>query len=128
MTEAIPFVDGEYLMEQAIFIGPGGSAVQLQHPVLEVTTGRQGKRFVKGRAMMRPFLLVQLMEDGETMDLLIDMGSGFKFLAKNPAIKAGKVFAPEVSAIVQFSLTTEWEPISESGYRQHIETLSFLSD
>jgi hypothetical protein len=128
MTDAIPFVDGEYLMEQAVFIGPTRSAARLLHPVLEVVTGRLGKRLVKGRGLMRPFLLVELMEDSEAIDLLIDMGQAFKFLARNPSIKAGKVFAPEVSAIVQFSLTTDWEPVSESGFKRQLDGLALLPD
>lgn len=126
MEQWVPFVEGDYIVIRGILASPGGLAVEMEKPAIRVFANPQGLRNVNGTGMIRPAALVELHETEETVDLLLDLGEGFRYAMENPVLKSGKVFAPDVRALLQFSPTRPWTPLPEDTFERRVETLRFL--
>ncbi|MGD1972381.1 MAG: hypothetical protein PVF24_12270, partial [Desulfobacterales bacterium] len=71
MADWIPFVEGEYAVEQAFIMAPDNRAVEVEDAVIEVYAGPQGQRYLKGSGRVQNILLVELLEDADDLDLLL---------------------------------------------------------
>jgi len=111
MENWIPFSEGEYLVDQALLVAADRKAVQLEDVVVEVYSDRQGLRYLKGRGRLRNALLVELLDASDRVDLLLDFGAEFKYLLQEPNLQGGKVFAPDVRSVLQFTPQYPWRQI-----------------
>ena len=116
MRDWIPFEDATYLVYRAFLVGSDNAAALLEKTSIEVYTGRDGKKHLKGSGLVQNMLLVELLEENDDLDLLLDLGESFKFLMKKPNITAGKVFSPNIKSYIQFDPVGPWEPVSESEF------------
>lgn len=116
MSEWIPFENATYLVEHAFLVANDNSAASLERTSIEVYTGRDGKKHLKGRGLVQNMLLVELLEENDDLDLILDLGGEFKYLMKKPNLTAGKVFSPNLKSYLQFDPISPWERISESTY------------
>lgn len=128
MTDWVPFENGEYIVLDAFLMTPNHQAAGIEKAYIEVSTGPKGRRQVMGKGMIRPFLIVQMHEENDDIDLVIDLGGEFKYRLRDPVLKSGKVFSPTVNSLVQFFPAKPWEQISESEFREIKKRLNFLSD
>ena len=106
MDNWIPFAEGEYLVEQALLVAENQNAVVVENAIIEVYSGSQGRRYLKGRGRVRNILMIELLEDCDDLDLLLDFGEEFKYMLKSPNLQGGKVFAPDVKSVLQFTPRT----------------------
>ncbi len=127
MTQWIPFGEGDYLAEQAFLITPDLQAVFLERLTVTVYTNPGGIRSLEGAGLVRPYLIVALLEDNDHMDLVIDFGSEFKYRLPKPDISAGKVFSPDISAVMQVTPVTPWRPIDEGDYERLLKRIRVLT-
>lgn len=127
MAQWIPFAEGEYLVEEAFLAVPNDTALDLENGVVEVYQDSRGQRSFRGVARVRPYYMVQLMEENDAVDLILDLGGEFKYRLPRPTLRSGKVFSPDVKAVVQFAPTVPWEPLSEETYGEMKRRLSFIS-
>ena len=127
MSDWIPFEEGEYLAEQAFLLGGDGSAVPLERVILRVFAGKTGLRRMDGHGRVRNVLMVQLLEDNDDIDLALDMGGEFKYILRDPVLKAGKVFSPDVRSVLHFIPTGPWEKVREEEFEALCSRLSILS-
>jgi hypothetical protein len=116
MKDWIPFENATYLVNQAFLVGGDNTAARLEKTSIEVYTGRDSKKHLKGSGLVQNMLLVELLEENDNLDLLLDLGENYKYLMKKPNITAGKVFTPNVKSFLQFDPVAPWEPISESEF------------
>ena len=116
MGDWIPFENATYLVNGAFLVGEDNTAALLEKTSIEVYTGRDGRKHLKGSGLVQNMLLVELLEENDDLDLLLDLGENFKYLIKNPNITAGKVFSPNVKSFLQFDPVAPWEPISEPEF------------
>ena len=116
MEDWIPFENATYLVNQAYLFGGDNTAALLEKTSIEVYTGRNGRKHLKGSSLVQNMLLVELLEENDDVDLLLDLGKSFKYLMKKPNITAGKVFSPNVKSFLQFEPAAPWKPISESEF------------
>jgi len=116
MSEWIPFENATYLVEQAFLVADDNTAALLEKTSIEVYTGRNGKKRLKGSGLIQNMLLVELLEENDDLDLILDLGENFKYLMKKPNITAGKVFSPKVKSFLQFDPTSPWKQIPESEF------------
>lgn len=128
MTEWVPFENGEYIVLDAFLMTPDHTAASIESAYIEVYTGPGGKRQVMGRGLMRAFSIVALHEEHETLDLLIDLGGRFKYRLKEPVLKSGKVFSPDVSSLVQFFPSRPWEQVSVDDFQALRSLVRFIAD
>jgi hypothetical protein len=123
MTDWIPFVEGEYLVEQAFMISPDNRAVAVEDAVIEIFAGPQGRRYLKGSGRIRNVLLVELLEDHDDLDLILDLGDGFKYRLRKPEFQSGKFFSPVAKSTFRFRPAEPWEKISSTDFVQLMSKL-----
>ncbi len=128
MGEWIPFAEGRYLTERAVLLAVDGRAVELEETIIEVAEGAGGRRRMSGRGRAPNALMVELLEAGQELDLLLDLGGEFKYRLPAPSIQGGKVFAPGVKSFVQFIPQAPWEPMAEADFNCLMSRIRILSD
>ena len=128
MNNWIPFVDGEYLVDQAFLLGAEDRAVAIDEVIVEVYSDQKGQRYLRGRGRVRNLLMVELLRDSDDLDLLLDFGGEFKFLLKAPNLQAGKVFSPDVKSTLQFIPIIPWHQMDPADYEANLARLNILSD
>jgi len=127
MSDWIPFENAIYLVERAFLVADDNTAALLEKTSIEVYTGRNGKKRLKGSGLVQNMLLVELLEENDDLDLILDLGENFKYLMKKPNITAGKVFTPNVKSHLQFDPVSPWEQISESEFTKLTNSFKLLS-
>jgi hypothetical protein len=127
MSEWIPFKEGDYIVEQAFLLAPDHSAVLLDDAVIRVFQDRQGKRHMNGSCRIINALLVKLLDDHNEIDLVLNLGGKFKYLLKDPILKGGKVFSPDVKSMLQFLPKEPWTQIQEAEFEALYSHLNFIS-
>jgi len=127
MGEWITFAEGRYLAERALLLAVDERAVELEETVIEIAEGPGGRRRLSGRGRAPNALVVELLEEGYELDLLLDFGGEFKFRLPAPAIQGGKVFAPGVKSFVQFVPRSPWEPVAEADFNSLMTRIRILS-
>ena len=128
MNEWISFEEGRYLAQRALLLAVDERAVVLEETIIEIAEGPGGKRRLSGRGRASNALMVELLEEGYELDLLLDFGGEFKFRLRAPAIQGGKVFAPGVKSFVQFVPRSPWEPVAEADFNSLMTRVRILSD
>ena len=127
MDEWIPFKEGDYIVEQAFLLAADHSAVLLDDAVIRVFQDRRGQRQMNGSCRVINALLVKLLDDHNEIDLVLDLGAEFKYLLKDPILKGGKVFSPDVKSTLQFLPKEPWEQIQEDKFEALYSRLNFLT-
>jgi len=127
MSEWIPFKEGDYIVEQAFLLAPDESAVLLEDAVIRVFQNRQGQRQMNGSGRVINVFLVSLLDEHNEIDLVLDLGAEFKYLLKDPILKGGKVFSPDVKSTLQFLPKEPWTQIQEDEFETLYARLNFLS-
>jgi hypothetical protein len=126
MANWIPFVEGEYSVEQALIIAPDNRAVAVEDAVIEVYAGPQQQRYLKGSGRIQNILLVELLEDTDDLDLILDLGDEFKYRLSKPELQSGKFFAPDAKSSLQFRPSAAWEQISQADFEQLISRIEII--
>jgi hypothetical protein len=126
MTNWIPFVEGEYAVEQALIIAPDNRAVVVEDVVIEVFAGPQGQRHLKGSGRVQNILLVELLEDADDLDLILDLGDEFQYRLSKPKLQSGKFFAPDAKSSLQFRPSAPWEQIPQADFELLISRLEII--
>jgi hypothetical protein len=127
MSEWIPFKEGDYIVEEAFLLAPDESAVLVEDAVIRVFQDRRGQRQMHGSCRVINALLVKLLDDHNEIDLVLDLGAEFKYLLKDPTLKGGKVFSPDVKSALQFLPKEPWEQIQEDKFESLYSRLDFLT-
>ena len=127
MSDWIPFENAIYLVERAFLVADDNTAALIEKTSIEVYTGRNGKKRLKGSGLVQNMLLVELLQENDDLDLILDLGENFKYLMKKPNITAGKVFTPNVKSHLQFDPVSPWEQISESEFAKLTNSFKLLS-
>lgn len=104
------------MVERAFLLATDGRAVPIEDAFIEVFTDHRKKRHLRGSGNIRNILLVELLDDNDEIDLVLDLGGEFKYLLKNPVLKAGKVFSPDVTSACQFAPRTAWRQLVAADF------------
>jgi len=115
------------LVEQALLVTVNDSAVTVDDVIVEIYADQQGQRHLRGRGRVRNILMVELLEDSDDLDLLLDFGDELKFLLKEPILKAGKVFSPDVRSVLQFTPQNPWQQIPPDEFEALLSRLRILT-
>lgn len=126
MANWIPFVEGEYAVEQAFIIAPDERAVAVEDAVIEIYAAPQGQRHLKGSGRVRNILMVELLEDHDDFDLILDLGDEFKYRLVKPELQSGKFFVPDAKSTIHFRPAAPWEQIPQADFEQLISRLEII--
>ncbi len=118
MPHRIPFKEGAYIIDHAYLVTPLNRSVALTDGVLEVYKDPAGEKHLRGRAFVNNALMVALLEDEESLDLVVDLGPGFRYRLPYPVLQAGKVFEPRTWSIVHFAPSQDLVPLTDPDYEQ----------
>ncbi len=123
MPEWIPFKEGKYGAEQAYLVTAADKAVTVENPGIHISTGRTGRKHLLGIGRVRNILVVELLEDSDTLDILLDLGGEFTYLLEKPDIQAGKVFSPNVQSTLRFYPVIPWKRLSRPEFNTRLKRL-----
>lgn len=123
MSDWIPFEEGEYWVAHAYLVSPNKFAMALESPVIEIVKSPQGKRYLKGQGMVYNLMVVELLEENDTLDILLDLGGEFKYHLQTPQISAGKLFIPDVKSTLQFAPQRPWCQLSIEAFVEEVRKL-----
>jgi len=112
---------------QRLKVADNQNAVLVEDVIIEVYSGPQGQRYLKGRGRIRNILMVELLDDGDDLDLLLDFGDEYKYLLKVPNLQSGKVFSPDVKSVLQFTPQTPWQQLPPDEFNNLLSRLRILS-
>ena len=126
MASWIPFVEGEYIVEQAFIIAPDDRAVAVENAVIEVYAAPEGGRQLKGSGRLRNILLVELLEDHDELELILDLGDEFKYRLIKPELRSGKFFSPDAKSTLKFRPSAPWEQIAQADFEELMSRLRIL--
>ena len=127
MKNWIPFGEGEYLVDRVLLVADNHNAIPVEDVIVEVYSDQQGQRYLKGRGRVRNILMVELLDEGDDLDLLLDFGEEFKYLLKVPNLQAGKVFSPNIKSVLQFTPRNPWQQIRQDAFETLVSRLRILS-
>ena len=122
----IPFVAGEYTVEQAFVIAADDRAVAIADAFIEIFETAGGQRHLKGSGRIYNILLVELLEENDDLDIILDLGDEFKYRLVRPELRSGKFFAPRASSSFQFRPNGPWEQIAQPEFDRLISRLRVL--
>ena len=128
MSNWIPFLEGEYAVEQAFIVAPDDSAMAVEDASIEVFQDSRGQRQFKGSGRIRNILLVELLEDSDDLDLVLDLGDEFKYRLKKPKLQSGKFFSPDAKSTLHFRPAAPWEQIAQTDFENLISRFNLISD
>ncbi|MBW2436474.1 MAG: hypothetical protein JRF29_04285 [Deltaproteobacteria bacterium] len=128
MSNWIPFLEGEYAVEQAFIVAPDDSAMAVEDASIEVFQDSGGQRRLKGSGRIRNILLVELLEDSDDLDLVLDLGDEFKYRLKKPKLQSGKFFSPDAKSTLHFRPAAPWEQIPQTDFENLISRFNVISD
>ncbi len=127
MDNWIPFAEGEYLVDEVLVVGENRKAVAVADAIVEVYSDNRGQRYLKGRGRIRYILMIELLEDSDDLDMLLDFGDEYKYLLKLPILQSGKVFAPDVRSVLQFTPRSPWRQLPRDEYDKIVSNLQILA-
>jgi hypothetical protein len=116
MEDWVPFKEGEYLAERAFLLAADDTAILVEDAIISVFLNRRGQRQLNGLCRVRNVLMVDMLDEHDDIDLVLDFGEEFKYLLKTPALKAGKVFAPDVKSTLQFVPREPWTQLAVDAF------------
>lgn len=128
MSEWVPFEEGSYWVETAFLASPEGSGISIEDAVIEVYLDQSGAKRVRGECLASGYLIMELLEDSDTLTLFLDLGGEFKFRLEQPDLIAGKALAKGVRSVLQFAPKMPWEQVPEAEFEELCNRIQFLSD
>jgi len=126
MTSWIPYDTGEYTIEEAFFRVDSGHGLRVTEVVVEVYDDSRGKK-LRGYGQVVNALLVDLLDNGSDVDLVLDFAPGHRYRLAAPVIRAGKVFAPDVRSAFHFQPAAAWEALSDEDFDRLVQATAFLT-
>jgi hypothetical protein len=73
--------------------------------------------------MASNLLVIELLEENDTLDILLDLGGDFKYHLTAPQISSGKLFVPDVKSTLQFSPQQPWRQLSADLFTKEVSAL-----
>ncbi len=121
MKQWIPYLEGEYQVVRGFLVSPDGGVEPLENAMIEIYVDAVGVRQLRGSCRVENVKVVALLEDHNTLDLILDLGEDIIYRLPAPELTAGKVFTPGVRSSMQFSPTVPWYPVSAEAVEALLE-------
>ena len=127
MEQWIPYEEGEYTVDQAFLCVPSGHGVRVDKAMVEVYLDHDGQRQLKGSGQLVNALLMDLLDHGDQVDLVLDFAPGHRYRLTAPTIRAGKLFTPGVRAAFHFYPLAPWLPLTDARFESLLRVTTFLA-
>ena len=94
--------EGLYEVDRAYLVDPSHRRLELRSATFEIYADAQGWKHLRGRSLVTNVAFVDMLEDTETVDLVLSFFGEYFLWLENPVIQAGKMFTPETESSLIF--------------------------
>lgn len=94
--------EGLYEVDRAYLVDPSHRRLELRSATFEIYADAQGRKHLRGRSLVTNVAFVDMLEDTETVDLVLSFFGEYFLWLENPVIQAGKMFTPETESSLIF--------------------------
>jgi hypothetical protein len=101
-TAVADLPEGLYEVDRACLVDPSGRRLELRGASFEIFADARGRKGLRGRSFVNNHAFVSLLEDADTVDLVLSFFDRYFLHLEDPIIQAGKVFAPETESSLVF--------------------------
>jgi len=112
----IDLPEGLYEVDQAYLVDGARNRLHLQEVSFEIWLDKRKRKQLRGRGFVRNFALAEMLEDTETVDLVLRFFDDYYLWLKEPTIQVGKVFEPTTESSLIFSIGEDISPISAEQF------------
>jgi hypothetical protein len=121
-TAVADLPEGLYDVDRAYLVDPSGRRLELRGASFEIFADARGRKGLRGRSFVNNVAFVGLLEDADTVDLVLSFFDQYFLRLEDPVIQAGKVFEPETESSLVFREGKRTSFIT----REHFEQLAGL--
>jgi len=94
--------EGLYEVDRAYLVDPAHRRLELRGTTFEIYTDARGRKHLRGRSLVTNVAFVAILEDAESVDLVLSFFEDYFLWLEEPAIQAGKMFTPETESSLIF--------------------------
>jgi hypothetical protein len=94
--------EGLYEVDRAYLIDPSHRRLELRSTTFEIYADAQGRKHLRGRSLVTNVAFVDILEDAETVDLVLSFFGDYFLWLEDPVIQAGKMFTPKTESSLVF--------------------------
>ena len=94
--------EGLYEVDRACLVDPSHRRLELRSTTFEIYADAQGRKRLRGRSLVTNVAFVAILEDTETVDLILSFFGDYFLWLENPVIQAGKMFTPDTESSLIF--------------------------
>jgi hypothetical protein len=116
--------EGTYPVEAAFLYNADHSAVTLDDGIIEVYLNGDNERRLRGSGHALNRLLIELLEDHDTMNLLLDLGESFRYVLEAPFIRAGRSL--DVKGLIHFAAEKPLQKLDGESFEKLRSRLRLL--
>jgi hypothetical protein len=95
--------EGLYEADHAYLVDPPHRRLELRSTTFEIYADAKGRKHLRGRSLVTNLAFVDILEDAETVDLVLSFFGDYFLWLEDPVIQAGKMFTPETESSLIFS-------------------------
>jgi hypothetical protein len=95
--------EGLYEVDHAYLVDPSHRRLELRSTTFEIYADAKGEKHLRGRSLVTNLAFVAILEDVETVDLVLSFFGDYFLWLEDPVIQAGKMFTPETESSLIFS-------------------------
>jgi hypothetical protein len=94
--------EGLYEVDRAYLVDPSHRRLELRSTTFEIYADAQGRKHLRGRSLVTNVAFVDILEDAETVDLVLSFFGDYFLWLEDPVIQAGKMFTPKTESSLVF--------------------------
>jgi hypothetical protein len=127
MDQWLNIGEGKYLASRVLLVAQDRSATEMIDTVINIYRDHRGIRRLKGQGFVNSLAVIELLEASDDLDVLLDLGEGFKYRLNAPILSGGKIFTPGVKSSMVFIPSQPWDSLSEKDYCTTVESLTLIT-
>ncbi len=118
---------GDYRVAAAYLVSPQTRrATPVSDAVIHIADGNGHSGRISGWGQVCTAHMIDMLEDSEQLDLIIDMGAGYRFVMYDPEIRAGKNFQADTVSTFHFQPTHLMHSLNKDEYSAQTANLKII--
>ena len=114
----IDLPEGLYEVDQAYLVDSLRNRLPLRDVSFEIWKDKRKRKQLRGRGYIRNLAFAEMLEDTDSVDLVLCFFEDYYLWLKEPIIQVGKVFEPTTESSLIFGLGEDISMISEAQFTE----------
>jgi len=110
--------EGLYEVDRAYLVDPSHRRLELRSTSFEIYADARGRKHLRGRSLVTNVAFVAILEDAETVDVVLSFFGDYFLWLEDPVIQAGKMFTPETESSLIFREGRQTSFITRERFQQ----------